>query len=154
MATTYANCELLARAVAEDLNNNADQFAEQYTATFDVDPRVELKDLDTLLVKVRDAGESTIGIACRELSEHEYYVEIVLWKKFVKPLELAVSQLKLLGQQMADLFRFKPSGKTTWPTGRTERFKRINELAFMQDDDIDQLGAIRVRLILVFQGWR
>lgn len=154
MATTYANCELLARAVAEDLNNNADQFAEQYTAKFDVDPRVELKDLDTLLVKVRDAGEAPVGMASRELSEHEYFVEVVLWKKFVKPWELAVSQLKLLGQQMADLFRFKPSGKTTWPTGRTERFKRIDELAFMQDGDIEQLGAIRVRMILVFKGWR
>lgn len=154
MSQQTSEMEQLARAVATDLS--CDAFAESFLAHYDPRPIVELKDLSQLLVTVRDIGQTTVETRASRgaYSEHEYNIEVNLWRQVETDMSAAVSRIKYVGEQIADYFRFMPATKAQWPTGRNERLKRVEDLTQVDDESLDKLGLMRVRMMLIFRGWR
>lgn len=154
MSDDYSRMEAIARAVATDLNDAADTFAKSFRCTYDPQPEVQLKDLGTAVATVRDIDERSIGVACRSLTEYEYDVEINVWQRVDSDTSLLASRLKKLGEQIADYFRFIPATQQQWPRGVAERYKRVDTIQLWDDADIDQRSLMKVRIVIVFQGWR
>lgn len=144
----HSQSEKLARAVADDLNAAASEFAIGFVAKYDPLPEYDLSDLKTLKIAVSDAGQRSLGRGGRGHTDYEYDVQLIAHVKIDDAKSVVMSRLKLLGEQFSDHFMFAR------PTGCEETIERVEGPMSGQTEDMIRLGIGRIVTLLVFTGSR
>lgn len=144
----YSQSEKLARAVADDLNAAASEFAISFVAKYDPLPEYDLSDLKTVKLAVSDAGERSLGRGTRGGTDYEYDIQLIAHVQIDDARSQMLSRLKRLAEQIADRFMF------TRPTGCEETIDRVDVALFGQTEDMQQKGIGRFVTTLVFTGSR
>lgn len=138
----------IAKAVTADLAAAQSQFGESYLAEFSLLPSAELKDLKNLKMSVRPGGDRMNGFASRNMSQHDYLIEVCL-RQYVNGDDAAQAErLIRLNEQISDYFRFQK------PTGRDERLIAVESTLAYDPDALDTQRVIKSTVVLAFRGFR
>lgn len=144
----FSQSEKLARAVADDLNAAASEFAIGFIAKYEAMPEYTLSDLKTVKLAVSDTGERSIGRGTRGGTDYEYDIRLIAHLKIDDAKSVLLSRLKLLGERACDYFMFRR------PTGCEETIERVEVGVLGQTEDMERLGIGRFVTTLVFTGSR